>query len=323
MEQRKLIKLGNSSFAIALPKGWVDKSGLKKGENVFLEENNRGEITIWSKPKKFSDEKLIEINLADKDISSIRKEIVSAYARGGTTIHLSGKKGKKELGEVKDFLKNLISFEVIESMEDKTIAKDFFNLEEANLDNFVKRIDNNIKEMFNLVSTAIKKGSLSRKDLEEIEKIDKDTTKFYFLISRLFFKGIDNPSILNTLKKDSAAFFRDWWFAYNLEHIGDQIKNVARVIQGSEVTPEETKLLFETFSQISQAYNESVQSFNKRDFKNAMDSATKSKEILKTCDKLSQSSNPYTAKLATIFRELENNSYQNLKMVMYSGAQND
>ena len=38
MEQRKLIRLGNSSFAIALPKDWVDKSGLKKGDNVFLEQ---------------------------------------------------------------------------------------------------------------------------------------------------------------------------------------------------------------------------------------------------------------------------------------------
>ena len=37
MEQRKLIKLGNSSFALALPKEWVDKSGLKKGDNIFVE----------------------------------------------------------------------------------------------------------------------------------------------------------------------------------------------------------------------------------------------------------------------------------------------
>ena len=36
MEQRKLIKLGNSSFAIALPKDWIEKSGLKKGESIFV-----------------------------------------------------------------------------------------------------------------------------------------------------------------------------------------------------------------------------------------------------------------------------------------------
>ncbi|MFH1710753.1 MAG: PhoU domain-containing protein [Nanoarchaeota archaeon] len=320
MEQRKLIKLGNSSFAIALPKTWVDKSGLKKGENVFLEENERGEISVWSKQKKFSDEKITEVNLLDKEISEIRKEIVSAYTQGGTTLHLTGKKDKKEFNEIKDFLKNLISFEVIESFEDKIIAKDFFSLEEANLDNFVKRIDNNIKEMFNVVSTSIKKGSLSKKDLEEVEKIDKDTTKFYFLISRLFFKGIDNPSILNTLKKNSSAFFRDWWFAYNLEHIGDQIKNVARVMHGNTIDSEETKIISETFSSIYETYNESVQSFNKKDFRSAMESAAKGKEILKTCDKLSQSDNVSTIRLATIFRELENNSYQNLKMVMYSGG---
>jgi len=319
MEQRKLIKLGNSSFAIALPKAWIDKSGLKKGESIFLEENGRGEITIWSKQKKFSDEKITEVNISDKDISTIRKEIVSAYTRGGTTLQLIGKKDKKEISEIKDFLKNLISFEVIESLDDKIVAKDFFSLEEANIDNFVKRIDNNIKEMFKVVNESIQKGGLSKKDLEELEKVDKDTTKFYFLVSRLFFRGIDNPAVLNTIKKDSSTFFKDWWFAYNLEHIGDQIKNVARVMQGSKIASEEIKTLSETFSRIYEAYNESVQSFNKKDFRSAMDSAAKSKEILKTCDKLSQSDNVSTARLSMLFRELENNSYQNLKMVMYSG----
>ena len=170
MDQRKLIKLGNSSFAIALPKDWVDKSGLKKGDNVFLEGNSNGEIILWSKLKKLSDENFKEIKIDNKTIYLVKKEIVAAYTDGSTTLILTGKKEKSEIKEIKEFIKSLLSFEIIEENSEKIVAKDFFNIEEANLNNFIKRIDNNIKEMFSIVSLCIEKGKLSKKELDLNEK---------------------------------------------------------------------------------------------------------------------------------------------------------
>jgi len=43
-ENRKLIKLGNISLAVTLPKTWLDYYNLKAGETVELISN--GEITI-------------------------------------------------------------------------------------------------------------------------------------------------------------------------------------------------------------------------------------------------------------------------------------
>ena len=318
MDQRKLIKLGNSSFAIALPKDWVDKSGLKKGDNVFLEGNSNGEIILWSKLKKLSDENFKEIKIDNKTIYLVKKEIVAAYTDGSTTLILTGKKEKSEIKEIKEFIKSLLSFEIIEENSEKIVAKDFFNIEEANLNNFIKRIDNNIKEMFSIVSLCIEKGKLSKKELEEIEGIDIDTTKFWLLISRLFFKGIDNPSVINTLKSDTLQIFNEWWLAYNLEHIGDQIKNAARVLSSSRVKEEDRKFLSKLFSQIYEGYNFSIASFNKKDKMLAINSALKGKDVLKDCEKISHHADTSVAKLGIIFKELEINSYQNLKMVMYS-----
>lgn len=319
MEQRKLIKLGNSSFAIALPKNWVDKSGLKKGENVFLEENGNGEITIRSKFYNSQEEKVVDIDVSNKDISLIRKEIVSAYTNGNTAIILKGKKDKKELNELKDFLRVFLSFEITENSDDKIIAKDFFNMSEAKLGNFIKRMDHNIRDMFSIIRLAIEKGKLTKKESEEIENIDRDTTKFCFLISRLFFRGLGNPSVLSSLNENEHSLFRNWWLAYNLEHIGDQLKNISKILCSSEPDNSDAKLLSNIFTQIYGAYSDSIYSIEKKDKSIAIESATKSKSILNECDKLSQSKNISTAKLAIIFRELENKSYQNLKMVMYSG----
>jgi len=318
MEQRKLIKLGNSSFAIALPKNWINKSGLKKGDNIFLEENSNGEITMWSKLKKVADEKIAEIDISDKNASLIRKAIISAYTNGSTLIVLKGKKEKKELGEIKNFIRSLLSFEIIEASEERIIAKDFFNIEETSVANFIKRIDNNIKEMFSIINSAIQKGTLTKKELEDIGAIDIDTTKFYLLISRLFFKGIDNPSVLNALKKNSLDFFGEWWLSHNLEHLGDQVKEIAKLLNSSKIDENEGKLISKLFSQIWEGYNSSIQSFYKKDRNTAIESATRGKEIIKCCEKMAQHKNPSLAKLGIIFKELETNSYQNLKMVMYS-----
>ena len=57
MERRKLIKLGNSSYAIALPKSWVTKSGLKKGDEIFVIKNSNGELVLTSLPQKTNEQK--------------------------------------------------------------------------------------------------------------------------------------------------------------------------------------------------------------------------------------------------------------------------
>ena len=38
MESRKVQKVGTSTLTISLPKVWVEKYGLKQGDQVFLEE---------------------------------------------------------------------------------------------------------------------------------------------------------------------------------------------------------------------------------------------------------------------------------------------
>jgi len=318
MNQRKLIKLGNSSYAIALPKDWVDKAGLKKGDNVFLEENSGGEIVLWSKITKNPEEMTTEIQMEDKNIKIIRKEIISAYTNGSSVIVLNGKKDRGELKEIKDFIKSLLSFEIIENSSDKVIAKDFFNVEESNIPNFITRIDNNIREMFLIISSGLDKGKLSKKDLEEIGNIDIDTTKFFFLISRLFFKGIGNPSMINTLKTNNLSIFNDWWVAYNLEHVGDKIKEIAGVLHSANLSDQDKKNVSRLFSEISGTYFSSLASFDKKDKNSAIVAADRGKRIFAECEKLAQRKENSIAKLGLIFKELENNFYQTLKTVMYS-----
>ncbi|MBS3134491.1 AbrB/MazE/SpoVT family DNA-binding domain-containing protein, partial [Candidatus Woesearchaeota archaeon] len=49
MEHRNLIKFGNSSFVISLPKDWIDRNKLKKGDAIFIEQNGSENLIIIPK----------------------------------------------------------------------------------------------------------------------------------------------------------------------------------------------------------------------------------------------------------------------------------
>lgn len=316
MDQRKLIKLGNSSFAIALPKDWVDKAGLKKGDNIFLEENGSGEITVWSKLKKISDEKIKEIN-SKEDISRIRKDIIAAYTSGFTTLKIHSIKDKQNKKEIKEFINSLLGFEIIEENGAEILAKDFFDINEAKIDNFLKRMDNNITEMFDTLISSLVSGRIKKSILDEISNTDRDTTRFQFLISRLFFKGIDNPSVLNALKRNSFTFFNEWWLSQNLEHIGDILKDIAIIFSKSEINKDKLEKLSYICKEIFECYKISIYAINHGDKEKALFCAEKGKKIKEACENLAKDKESSVAKLAIKFRELETAVYQNLKMVIY------
>jgi len=51
MNIRKLVKSGSTSHTIALPKDWLTKNNLKKGDMLYIKEENN-EINISSEEKK-------------------------------------------------------------------------------------------------------------------------------------------------------------------------------------------------------------------------------------------------------------------------------
>ncbi len=316
MNQRKLIKLGNSSYAIALPKDWIDKAGLKKGDNVFLEENSGGEIVLWSRIKKFPDEKIKEISMED-DMPKIRKEVIAAYINGYTSIIFTPIKDREKKKEVKDFISSLLGFEVIDDGDKGVVSKDFFDISEAKIDNFIKRMDNNLTECFEMLASSFQTGGIKKSEYEEISNTDRDTTRFYMLISRLFFKGTNNPSILNALKKDSFTFFNNWWFAQNLEHIGDIVKELSCLVYKSNTKKEKVQELHEVFLKIFDCYKGSIEVVNSNDKTKAILCAKRGKEVSSQCDKLAQERDSTVAKLAIKFKELETAIYQNLKIIIY------
>ncbi len=81
--ERKVIKMGSSSLVVSLPKKWVEKSDVRKGATVVLEEISTGELII--KPgKRRRKKRTARIEGGDLD-----RALFKAYINGADEISIS------------------------------------------------------------------------------------------------------------------------------------------------------------------------------------------------------------------------------------------
>ena len=110
--KRKIIKLGDS-YAISLPKGWIEHYDLKKSDEIDLEEINSGTLTI-NCLKKETENRTETIHIEkDEPMEHIYAKIYRSYINGFKTIILTGSLDKNQYEVIRKVQKRLIGLEVM------------------------------------------------------------------------------------------------------------------------------------------------------------------------------------------------------------------
>src|SRR3989338_2211085 len=120
MEFRKLMAFGNSSFIVSVPKAWIEKNRLKKGD-VLLVEQKPNELILSSKDvserKKLNE---VTVNPEGKSFDEFKTEIVSLYVNNYSIITVVN---VTDAAAIKDIFRNLVGMEVVEETATKIVAK--------------------------------------------------------------------------------------------------------------------------------------------------------------------------------------------------------
>jgi phosphate uptake regulator len=312
MDQRKLIKLGNSSFAIALPKQWVDKAGLKKGDNIFITPNSNGELIIQPQYiKSNSDEEMI-LNLEGKGERDIYREIIAAYINGMDLIKI--KVNKKDLKCAKEALKGLFGVEIIDTKKDAITSKGIIDIHSLSIDSITRRIDNSVRDIIEELEPLIKKGHLSSKEYDEIVNAKKDVNRSYFLLCRIMVQGIDNPSILNTLKINSSTLVYSWSVGLHIKRIGDNLKEIARILSKTKLNETESELMLSLLQKTKENFITSLTTYHLKDKEQSSTIARTKEEIHNLCSRTSERS--ITRELCNIFIKIQHDTHNIARYVM-------
>ncbi len=161
--KRRVIKQGNNTLTITLPRKWAEKYGIKAGEELEVEEREQNLIINSKETVSGGD---ISINLSNEN-ESPRRLVFSAFCKGYDEIKITFE-DEKAIDVINSCAEMMIGFEIVQQGKNYCVLK-----------NIAQGIDDEFKTIFNrLILTAITMGkdiyqALNENKTEKISNIAK------------------------------------------------------------------------------------------------------------------------------------------------------
>lgn len=165
--RRKVIQIADSTQLVSLPRKWALKHGIKKGDELDIEEQGSKIIVSCESTPEFSS---VEIDVTDLDRTSILYYIEILYRLGYDEIKLKFSNpqaehyrlNKKEnvISIIHYVASRLISMEVIQQKDNFAILKNLEEISNKEFDTVLKRIFILLQDASDDFLSGIKKGDL-------------------------------------------------------------------------------------------------------------------------------------------------------------------
>ncbi|MBN2250632.1 MAG: phosphate uptake regulator PhoU [Candidatus Altiarchaeota archaeon] len=214
MEYRKIQLTGDSTYTVSLPKNWVKKNKLDKGDVVYVLEEG-GEIRLKLKETK---EKEAQYRIKTGDVEFLSRILITKYIQGYDSVVFTAKeyidpKIRAHLIKVSSYLIGMEPFgETRNSITFKMFMKDARNLMES-----VERMyDMSALSLRELIE-ELESETRSETVLDGIIQRDDEIDKFYFLILRQLSANNGFEAIARSQ------------IAKNIERISDHIETIAEL----------------------------------------------------------------------------------------------
>ena len=306
MQTRKIVKSGAASYTISLPKDWIVRNKLDKGDMVYINEES-GDLSVSVGEKQFKKvDKEISISVDNKELPIIAREITSAYINNYNTINIIGKDLVSNVKEVRKILHDFVALEIAEQTQTKIVAKDLLNLNEISIDSTLRRMDMIVRSMIQDINAG------GENIYESIYFRDFDINRLYFLVFRLLKSALGNVDVAKSLGVGNQEILKKWYLAVNLENIADNLKNIAKNESSSEEINRVLKLL-------EQEFLNSMKAYHKDNVSVAMDITKNRNNLIGEFDNLLEKDKDLkTIKILHEFRDLENSICNVARLVLDS-----
>jgi phosphate uptake regulator len=209
METRKLYMTGGSTYVVSLPKKWVKKSGLKRGDSVVVVEQE-GSILIEPGAVERGP-KQITIDVSDvPSIDALERLIIAYYLVGFDTIKikLNGEDNLDYKKGIRKILKFLIGVEIVEDVGDSVTMEILLDHKRMPTVDVLKRMHIINKSMLTDMVRAFDEGNL---DLaRDVVYREREIDRLYFLVVRQLKSAARYQAVSDKLgithQRDSLGF---------------------------------------------------------------------------------------------------------------------
>ncbi len=243
---RKIVQSGLASFTVALPKEWIVKQKLDKGDIVYITETTEGVLISADQKQKKKIEQQVILETAGKNERSLRRDIIGAYLNNVHQVTIKGNIAQyaKMIKETESLL---VGLEIIDEDAQKIVMRNFIHFEDMIPEQVIRRIDNIVRSMILDAKNIHKDETL----VEAIRLRDKTVNRFVFLLLKVIRAGTTDPSIATQIKLNTADALIVWELIQHLEKIGDGIKrmgeNIAIIVKKGKNTQDMQHILDRTY----------------------------------------------------------------------------
>lgn len=249
MEFRKLQVTGKSSYIISLPKSWIKKNDIKKGDELAILEDTDGLLRISSMRQAEAKQRLVpEIAIDNLSKAELQAIIIGNYVAGLESFKLMSKGGSLSTPKRKvitNIINILAGFEIISESSELIEVKNLLEPSNFQVDEVVKRLALLSSLMMNDLVYAVRENK--KELLEDIKAQDNEINRLYLLVRRLLMIGSKDVVVAKKIGVDGSDSCIAWSFILdNIEKTADHIVEIVQLIP-PVLTGEIPEEIFEPF----------------------------------------------------------------------------
>jgi phosphate uptake regulator len=145
METRKVQKVGYSSLSVSLPSNWVKKTGLKRGDTVFWDDEKDGSLKLFPSKLVKSREEVTEYicncDLCDEP-KMLERIIVGSYILGRDLFSIisSERMRSEHIEEIRGIMHKLVGLGIVEETADRITLQCSVDPRKFKLDMLLRRL---------------------------------------------------------------------------------------------------------------------------------------------------------------------------------------
>lgn len=225
---RRVQQIG-SSFLVSLPKDWVKRNNLKKGNMVLIEVNNDNSLSLFSSDLTGEEPKEVTIVYSPISIDNIVNQIYGTYLLGYDIIRI---KGNEQItfdhrDRIKHAMRKLVGLEIIEEDSTNIICQFLLDAGTLDIEKILRRMSTIIAGMYK--DTIDLLGKTSEYNIRKsIISRDGEVDRQYFLLVRLIRSAMLNQQLATKLNLSNIDILDYRIAANHLENAGDYIKDFAK-----------------------------------------------------------------------------------------------
>ncbi len=277
---RRLIGFGKNSYVVSIPKQWVDKNNLKKGDLISIEEGKEGLLLRTNVSPVKEEPRRAVINAEKKGLVQLKTEIVSAYLDNYNIIEVISDDLKTNAPEIRDMLHGLSGLEIINQSSTRIVAKDLIDIDEISVKTLIRRMDNITRSMIKDTGECFDGVDHS----DSLAHIDEEVNRLHFLTSRVIRGGLKDVRIANSLGSNSFKLHSDHTVTTKIERIADNLKRICRFLNNSKLDKRWRNELKVIFNKIEESYLDVMKAYYTGDQKIALRIEETNRDRIMACD---------------------------------------